>query len=342
MDPIYELPSYDYAISDKLQRSQCQGIYNNASNTSYKNGERFTVDFADAIDTQPTLETCQYLLNHGVASLRMDHAQEVDRQVVLSRDGLTVEFFPQKLIPSVFGKRPHLPRKPVLPKGDTDRTIQCLFPFVMPSEIRMIAGQANEEKSLDSDPSSPSTSHISSPPPSYNSSIYTASSRTPFSGGRPRSPTAPHPRPRYTHYYEVIIVSNPYYDSTCLAVGLTTRPYPLFRMPGWNRHSVGWHSDDGNKFCDDAHGGLEFSDGFGEEGDVIGCGYVPADGAVFFTKNGRMVGEAFRGLRHYYFPSFGADGPVTVKFNFGRERFTFTFDAGLIWLGKELDGSWIL
>lgn len=36
----------------------------------------------------------------------------------------------------------------------------------------------------------------------------------------------------------------------CIAVGLATKKFPLMdRMPGWDKYSYGWHSDDGCKVC---------------------------------------------------------------------------------------------
>ena len=34
-------------------------------------------------------------------------------------------------------------------------------------------------------------------------------------------------------------------DSTNVAVGLTTKPYPQFRLPGWSKYSIGYFSADG-------------------------------------------------------------------------------------------------
>ncbi|KAI8364732.1 concanavalin A-like lectin/glucanase domain-containing protein, partial [Radiomyces spectabilis] len=108
-----------------------------------------------------------------------------------------------------------------------------------------------------------------------------------------------------------------------LAIGLTTRPYPLFRMPGWNKFSVAYHSDDGRKFCDDPTGGQEYGPSWGV-GDIVGCGYQPETGNIFFTLNGRMIDQAFVGLeRHHYFASFGADGFAQVSINFGQRPFLF-------------------
>ncbi|KAI8983996.1 concanavalin A-like lectin/glucanase domain-containing protein [Mycotypha africana] len=121
---------------------------------------------------------------------------------------------------------------------------------------------------------------------------------------------------------------------TVLAIGLCTRPYPIFRMPGWNKFSVGFHSDDGHKFCDDATGGQPFGPSWGKKGDVIGCGYSPEYGNVYFTVNGMMVGQAFTGLqRHYYYPSIGADGPATISVNFGQQPFKYKVKN---WIGQYI------
>lgn len=123
------------------------------------------------------------------------------------------------------------------------------------------------------------------------------------------------------HYFEITILQAS--PAVVMAIGLSTRPYPLFRMPGWNKFSVGYHSDDGHKFCDDATGGQPFGPSWSIN-DVLGCGYCPENGNVFFTKNGQFLGYAFQGLKkHAYFASIGVDGPATVKINFGREAFVY-------------------
>ena len=72
-------------------------------------------------------------------------------------------------------------------------------------------------------------------------------------------------------------------EGVCVAVGLTKTSGPLqHQMPGWNRSSVGYHGDDGNKFH--ASGlGQPFGPRFGA-GDTVGCGVdygacLPVSGA---------------------------------------------------------------
>lgn len=58
---------------------------------------------------------------------------------------------------------------------------------------------------------------------------------------------------------------------TAVAVGFVGCPYPGFRLPGWNRGSLGVHSDDGRRYCNDSYGGKDFTMPF-REGEVVGIG----------------------------------------------------------------------
>ena len=67
----------------------------------------------------------------------------------------------------------------------------------------------------------------------------------------------------------------------------------LFRLPGWDKQSYGYHGDDGHSFCSSGTGqayGPTFT-----TGDVIGCGLNLIDGSCFYTKNGIHLGAAFSG-----------------------------------------------
>ena len=111
-------------------------------------------------------------------------------------------------------------------------------------------------------------------------------------------------------------------ETTIVAVGLATKPYPPFRLPGHNRFSVAYHSN-GEK----SHNYPFTSTPFGpllKEGDVLGVGYRPRTGTVFFTRNGRKTEDAFIGLSRWnLFPTIGADGPCSVHVNLGQAGFVF-------------------
>ncbi|KAI9020203.1 concanavalin A-like lectin/glucanase domain-containing protein [Phycomyces nitens] len=134
------------------------------------------------------------------------------------------------------------------------------------------------------------------------------------------------------HYFEITVLDCE--PNTVMAIGLATKPYPVFRMPGWNNHSIGYHSDDGRKFCDDASGGQDYGPqwGFGE---TVGCRYDPDHGSVSFTLNGNPLGTAFRLLeQRFYYPSFGSDKPSRFFVNFGSQSFVHTPVDGHLWIGS--------
>lgn len=136
------------------------------------------------------------------------------------------------------------------------------------------------------------------------------------------TPEIHNPEEEILHYFEITLLNKVSKDST-VAIGISTKPYPYFRLPGWNKHSVGYHSDDGRKFWNDEFGGRDYGPEWGKLGDVIGCGYKPKTGEVFFTKNGKFLGMAFAGLRHIWYPTIGSDGHVKMKINFGDEPFVY-------------------
>ncbi|THV04888.1 SPRY-domain-containing protein [Dendrothele bispora CBS 962.96] len=130
----------------------------------------------------------------------------------------------------------------------------------------------------------------------------------------------PLPKLNEVYYWEVKMFDLP--ESTNVAIGLATKPYPTFRLPGWNRYSVAYHSDG-----DKSHNYPFTATSFGlslKEGDVLGVGYRPRSGTVFFTRNGRRMEDAFTGLNRWnLFPTIGADGPCSVHVNLGQAGFVF-------------------
>ncbi|KAH9880798.1 hypothetical protein IAQ61_001092 [Plenodomus lingam] len=91
-----------------------------------------------------------------------------------------------------------------------------------------------------------------------------------------------------------------------IAIGFVAPPYPTFRLPGWERASLGVHGDDGRKYVNDPWGGVDFTTAF-KPGEVVGIGMtfsVPKnpplyeqvqqgrilDIDVFFTRNGKREG----------------------------------------------------
>ncbi|KFY59625.1 hypothetical protein V496_05624 [Pseudogymnoascus sp. VKM F-4515 (FW-2607)] len=111
-----------------------------------------------------------------------------------------------------------------------------------------------------------------------------------------------------TIYFEVAI-SPRNRSEVSVALGFVAQPFPPFRLPGWERGSLGVHGDDGNKYINDCWGGKGFTDPF-KPGETIGLGMVlkpkkseapPAYGEpqpsevvdveIFLTREGEKVGQ---------------------------------------------------
>ncbi|KAK4052343.1 Protein ssh4 [Microbotryomycetes sp. JL201] len=131
----------------------------------------------------------------------------------------------------------------------------------------------------------------------------------------------PIPKVNEVYYWECKLFDKP--EGTNVAIGLATKPYPSFRLPGWNKFSVAYFSADGFK----CHSYPFTAQSYGQplaEGDVLGVGYRPRTGTVFFTRNGKKLEDAYLGLnKHNLFPTVGADSACSVHVNFGQAGFVF-------------------
>ncbi|KAI0639345.1 SPRY-domain-containing protein [Trametes polyzona] len=130
----------------------------------------------------------------------------------------------------------------------------------------------------------------------------------------------PLPKLNEVYYWEAKMFDLP--PTTNVAIGLATKPYPWFRLPGLCRYSVAYHSNG-----DKSHNFPFTATACGttlKEGDVLGVGYRPRSGTVFFTKNGRKMEDAYTGLTNWnLFPTVGADGPCSIHINLGQSGFVF-------------------
>ncbi|KAI8970408.1 concanavalin A-like lectin/glucanase domain-containing protein [Mycotypha africana] len=141
-----------------------------------------------------------------------------------------------------------------------------------------------------------------------------------FSGESCVQTNLPLPKNQEVYYWEAKMFEKPL--STVVSVGVATKPYPYWRLPGWNNYSIGYFSNTGHKHFNNPFIGKPYGYPY-EEGDVIGVGYRHRTGTVFFTKNGRKLDEACFGLRYNLFPTIGANGPCQVHVNFGQMGFVF-------------------
>ena len=147
----------------------------------------------------------------------------------------------------------------------------------------------------------------------------------------------PIPKQNEVYYWEAKIYDKP--ETSLISIGVSTKPYPLFRLPGdlicpslnecflltplgWHKSSIAYTSTGQRRYNQPftpTNYGPEFV-----QGDVIGVGYRPRTGTVFFTRNGKKLDDVAHGLKtQNFFPTAGANGPCTVHVNFGQSGFVF-------------------
>ena len=91
---------------------------------------------------------------------------------------------------------------------------------------------------------------------------------------------------------------------------------------GWHKYSVAYTST-GHRRYNQPFTGPTYGPQF-LQGDVIGVGYRPRTGTIFFTRNGKKLDDVAHGLKSQnLFPAVGANGPCTVHVNFGQSGFVF-------------------
>lgn len=140
-----------------------------------------------------------------------------------------------------------------------------------------------------------------------------------------------------------------------VALGYCAVPYPTWRLPGWERGSLGVHGDDGRRYVNDTWGGKEFTSAF-QVGDTVGLGMsfsfpesppeysvspqfnVALGVEVFFTKNGELKGgwNVMEQLDATDLGIHGLDGNFDLHAacgSFGRVEFDCVFTRGdWLWL----------
>uniref|UniRef100_A0A1A8GT46 RAN binding protein 9 n=1 Tax=Nothobranchius korthausae TaxID=1143690 RepID=A0A1A8GT46_9TELE len=125
------------------------------------------------------------------------------------------------------------------------------------------------------------------------------------------------------YYFEVKIVSKG--RDGYMGIGLSAQGVNMNRLPGWDKHSYGYHGDDGHSFCSSGTGqpyGPTFT-----TGDVIGCCVNLINNTCFYTKNGHSLGIAFTDLPPNLYPTVGLQTPgEVVDANFGQHPFVFDIE----------------
>ena len=113
-----------------------------------------------------------------------------------------------------------------------------------------------------------------------------------------------------------------------LGIGFSNLNVKLNQFPGWNKNSYGYHGDDGTMW---ASGSIKTYGPTFTTGDVIGCCFNLVEKQIFFTKNGKKIDIAIKGVTSTtLFPTLGMHSPgEIVQANFGQSEFIFDFDKYL-------------
>ncbi|CAH6721058.1 protein Ssh4p [[Candida] jaroonii] len=138
-----------------------------------------------------------------------------------------------------------------------------------------------------------------------------------------------------TVYFETKIFE--YVDSPNghFSIGIVTKPYPAFRLPGYNNFSIAYESTGNLKINKPFPTPLQQHLGDKSlfnalvlpplgQSDIVGFGYHIPTGTVFITKNGRKIMDVMRGLFIDMYPAvgcFSTNGKFQV--NLGQRGFVW-------------------
>eukprot|EP01135_Chromosphaera_perkinsii_P007754 Nk52_evm43s967 gene=Nk52_evmTU43s967 len=125
-------------------------------------------------------------------------------------------------------------------------------------------------------------------------------------------------------YFEVKIVSM--LEGARLGIGYASKPYPFFRLPGLDRFSIGYHSENGHQLY---NGSFFGDDSVLKEGDVVGCGIgneFEGRQTFFFTLNGvRLPSDMETSeLIGRHFATIGCYGGCELEINWGAKPLVYS------------------
>uniref|UniRef100_A0A4W5NS97 RAN binding protein 9 n=1 Tax=Hucho hucho TaxID=62062 RepID=A0A4W5NS97_9TELE len=151
---------------------------------------------------------------------------------------------------------------------------------------------------------------------------YKGHGKTPKDAASVRA-THPIPAACGVYYFEVKIISKG--RDGYMGIGLSAQGVNMNRLPGWDKHSYGYHGDDGHSFCSSGTGqpyGPTFT-----TGDVIGCCVNLINNTCFYTKNGHSLVYVCLCPQPNLYPTVGLQTPgEVVDANFGQHPFVFDIE----------------
>ncbi|KAL3159307.1 hypothetical protein ABBQ32_011261 [Trebouxia sp. C0010 RCD-2024] len=140
--------------------------------------------------------------------------------------------------------------------------------------------------------------------------------------------TLPVPRQVSVYYFEMTVLEKGEKGRTTL--GFTVKDSKLTSQPGWETNTYGYHGDDGKKYSHPVANSRSINQGteYGPtytSGDTVGAGLNLETQEIFFTKNGKLLGTAFRNVPPLrFYPTIGMySRGESVSVNFGASTFAF-------------------
>lgn len=129
-------------------------------------------------------------------------------------------------------------------------------------------------------------------------------------------------------YFEIKVDTHSFrspWSTQSIAIGVGSIDTPIKNNHvGWTRHTVGYHSDDGNVFSDNQ---ILCNLPAYSYGDVIGCAIEYCDEfsyKIYFTKNGKLLPFAkLLYTNKYLTPMISLDHSASIETNFGERNFKF-------------------
>lgn len=138
-----------------------------------------------------------------------------------------------------------------------------------------------------------------------------------------------------TVYFETKIMEVSESPASHFAIGLVTKPYPKFRLPGYQKFLIAYESTGNLKINKPFPTPLQQHQGDDSQfnnlvlpplnrADVVGFGYVVSLGTIFITRNGRKVLDVMKGCFLDLYPAIGCFScDATFQTNIGQMGFVW-------------------
>ncbi|VEU20919.1 DEKNAAC101913 [Brettanomyces naardenensis] len=161
----------------------------------------------------------------------------------------------------------------------------------------------------------------------------------------------PIPKQNDVYYFETKIYELAVPESSSshvVSIGISSFPYPYFRLPGRHRWSI----------CYDSNGSRRYNQPFPlsvptglcvfptlEQGDVVGCGIRTRNRTIFWTRNGKKLSESSIGghikmpKEFQLYPTIGSNSMCKVQVNLGQMGYVFIEANVKKWGFGPLEGN---